>query len=466
MGTTINTAEDPVAEEQSMLDKKNSKLRTYAAIFSLSCGSFAFGLNEFLILGLMPEIETTYSVDVSTAAWGTTAFMIGLAISSPIITAITSNIPRKYLVAGLLLPLIIAGSATALSPSFPIFLAARVLASFGHASYMGAGSYVATKLVPQAQATFASALFFIGLTLSLTVGVPIGTLFAQHTDWRSSYWLVAGFSVVSLLGILALVPKNIEIPKTNIKQELQIFHNPKVWWALSAAAFGYSGMLASHTYFTNMMLDLAGYENSDINWLTVLYGVGTAIGNIVGGKLADCHLLKTIYGLLLSLAAVLTGFYWAADYKIPATIALFLNGFVGFALVSPLMQYVTKQAGSLGAVMASASSISAFGVGIGAGVYLGGLTIDRGFGYSSPNWVGAGLTMFGFVSILINELLVNNKASSQENEPLIKQNLQADNSESERLSTLSLPGALFHRNSIPASTEKNSYVPSSVLCQA
>ena len=50
--------------------------------------------------------------------------------------------------------------------------------------------------------------------------------------------------------------------------------------------------------------------------------------------------------------------------------------------------------------MASGSNIAAFNVGNALGAWLGGLAIAAGFGFTSPLWVGAGVTAAGLLVLL------------------------------------------------------------------
>jgi len=120
------------------------------------------------------------------------------------------------------------------------------------------------------------------------------------------------------------------------------------------------------------------------------------------GKAADRVLMPTLYVLLISLAAILLAFIFTAHVKLLAVITLFLLGGVGFRLVSPLQKYLLNKAHGA-PTLASATNISAFNAGIALGVYLGGVTIDAGLGYTSPNWVGAVLTLIGLSLVIISK---------------------------------------------------------------
>ncbi|HEY2203631.1 MAG TPA: hypothetical protein VGH99_04015 [Pseudonocardia sp.] len=50
--------------------------------------------------------------------------------------------------------------------------------------------------------------------------------------------------------------------------------------------------------------------------------------------------------------------------------------------------------------MASGSNIAAFDVGNAFGAWLGGLTIEAGFGFTAPLWSGAAVTVLGLLVLL------------------------------------------------------------------
>lgn len=51
--------------------------------------------------------------------------------------------------------------------------------------------------------------------------------------------------------------------------------------------------------------------------------------------------------------------------------------------------------------LASSANIGAFNLGNAGGAWLAGLTIDAGWGYTAPSWVGAALVATGLVVALL-----------------------------------------------------------------
>jgi len=380
-----------------------SRTRAYLAVVALSCGTFALGTNEFVPLGFLPKIAKDFSISITTTAWISSSFMLGAAVSSPLIAITTARVNRKYLLMALQTLLVGGTTICALSPKYSIMLVGRVMSAFAQAAYMGVGSVTAASLFPESKKGFAVSLFLSGFTLSNLVGVPLDTLLGNKLGWRYIFWPITGFAALSTLGIMCFLPTRIHFEKSAFKKQLSIFKKPDVWLALLSSTFGYSGMLASHTYFAEMMTDLAKFSANDITWLTVLYGAGAVAGNIVGGKSADKSILWSVVSFLFLLAALLASFTFSVVYKIPAAISLFANAFFGFSLISPLMRYTITKAPE-GPDLAAATNISAFGVGIALGIYLESVAIDHGYGYRSPNWVGSSLTLLGLVFVLIGEL--------------------------------------------------------------
>jgi DHA1 family inner membrane transport protein len=93
---------------------------------------------------------------------------------------------------------------------------------------------------------------------------------------------------------------------------------------------------------------------------------------------------------------VLVAFAVTAANPVLTVISLVLMGGFGFATVPGLQMRVMKYAPGA-PTLASGANIGAFNVGNALGAWLGGVTITAGFGYTSPIWAGAVITLAGVV---------------------------------------------------------------------
>ncbi|MEV0697850.1 MFS transporter [Saccharopolyspora sp. NPDC050389] len=328
------------------------------ALLALAISAFGIGTTEFITNRLLPDLAAAFGVSIPTAGLLTSGY--------------------------------------ALAPTYGVLMAGRVVSALAHGAFFGVGSVVAAGLVDARKKASAIALMFTGLTLANVLGMPMGTLLGQQFGWRSAFWGVTALGVVGLIGIAALVPHQPAEPGSGLRGELAAFRRPQVWLALAVTAIGFSGLLTSFTYVAPMLTDVAGFSPASIAWLLAIYGAGLVVGTYLGGKAADRALLPTIFTLLAALAAVLALFPATLHHPVAAVVALFVLGAVGFGTIPPLQMRVMQLAGGA-ATLVSAANITAFNLGAAAGAWLGGLAIDAGFGYASPNWVGAGLTAAGLV---------------------------------------------------------------------
>jgi DHA1 family inner membrane transport protein len=372
-----------------------------AALLALAISAFGIGTTEFVIMGLLPEVAGDFGVSIPSAGLLISGYALGVVVGAPLLTALGSRIPRKTVLVALMGLFIVGNVVSALAGSYGLLLTGRIVAALAHGAFFGVGSVVAASLVAPAKQASAIALMFTGLTIANVLGVPAGTALGQALGWRSTFWAVSVLGVIGLAGILALVPRQTTVPGAGLRSELRVFRNPQVWLALAMTALGFAGVFASFTYIAPMMTTVAGFSTGAVTWLLVLFGGGLFIGNLLGGKAADKNLMPSLYVILATLSAVLVVFVFTAHAQLPAAITIAVFGAAGFATVAPLQARVMSKAAGAPA-LASAANIAAFNLGNAGGAWLGGLAIEHGLGYTSPNWIGAALAASGLVVAIIS----------------------------------------------------------------
>lgn len=58
---------------------------------ALAAGGFGIGTGEFAIMGLLPDVATTYGVTVPQAGYVITAYALGVVIGAPIIAVLAAH---------------------------------------------------------------------------------------------------------------------------------------------------------------------------------------------------------------------------------------------------------------------------------------------------------------------------------------------------------------------------------------
>lgn len=382
------------------------------ALLALAIGAFGIGTTEFVIMGLLPDVAADFGVSIPMAGFLVTGYALGVVLGAPLMTILGTKVSRKRMLM-LLMGLFIAGNVlSAVAPVFGVMLAGRVVASLAHGAFFGIGSVVAADLVAPEKKAGAIAMMFTGLTVANVVGVPLGTYVGQSAGWRATFFIVAALGVVGLLGVAKLVPEQPGPEGVRLRHELAAFRNVQVLLAMAMTVLGFGGVFAAITYITPMMTEVAGFADSSVTWLLVLFGLGMVGGNLIGGKFADRALMPLLYVSLGALSLVLALFTLTAHNTVTAAITIVLIGALGFATVPPLQKRVLDQAAGA-PTLASAVNIGAFNLGNALAAWLGGMVIAAGLGYTAPNWVGAALAASALGLAVVSHLLERRAATTR-----------------------------------------------------
>ena len=373
-------------------------------LFALALGGFGIGLTEFVIMGLLPEVAADFAVSEPVAGYLISGYALAVAIGGVALTAAITRFDRKRVLMALMVLFIAGNLISALAPSYGVLMLGRIVAALCHGAFFGVGAVVAADLVAERRRAAAIALMFTGLTVANVLGVPLGTLLGQQLGWRSTFWAITVIGVLALAGIALLVPATPAAEGAGLRGELGVFRRPQVWVSIAVTVLGFGGMFGGFTYIAFTLTEVTGFATSTVPWLLVLFGAGMFVGNVVGGRARltgdDRSLHRSLLVILALLTAVLVGFALTARSEPATLVALALMGATGFATV-PGLQLRIMSYGREAPTLASGANIAAFNLGNAVGAWLGGLTIAAGWGFTSPLWTGAALTVLGLAVLAV-----------------------------------------------------------------
>lgn len=243
---------------------------------------------------------------------------------------------------------------------------------------------------------------FIGLTVATLLGVPFGAWFGLMLGWRAAFWAVTAIGVIAFAVVAALVPGHVGSgdKPISLAEEVAVLGRPQVLLGLAMTVFGFAGLFVVFTYIQPILTRFTGFPEAAVSPILLVFGVGLAIGNVAGGRLADRGLARALIGTLAALAIVLVGLAAVLSIKSLAIVLILLLGIAAFATVAPLQLRVLEAAGPSGRTLASSLNIAAFNLGNALGAWAGGATIDRGLGLSALPMVAAAITAVGLLLAL------------------------------------------------------------------
>ncbi|WP_255583897.1 multidrug effflux MFS transporter [Dietzia sp. ANT_WB102] len=157
----------------------------------------------------LPLITGEFGVSASTAQLTLTAFLIALGVGQLVIGPLSDRLGRRRLLVLGSVGTLVAAVVCALAPSIWVLLAGRVLQGF-----FGAAGVVLTKavVVDVGRGTGVAKAFAMLMAIQSVAPVIaplIGGMVVPLGGWRGVFWLLAGLSAVTAVGVWAIVPETL-----------------------------------------------------------------------------------------------------------------------------------------------------------------------------------------------------------------------------------------------------------------
>ncbi|AHB10950.1 MFS transporter [Zymomonas mobilis] len=345
------------------------------ALLALAIGAFGLGTTETIVMGILPELSDNLHVSIAKAGLLVSGYAIGVTIASPLMAIITNRYSRRQTLLLMMAIFVVGNICSALAPNYNLLMASRFLTSLSHGTFYGAASIVACQLVPPQKRAEALSIVYIGLTLAMVLGVPLGTLVAQFTSWRVSFWLIGGVGSLAWISIWYLIPHDNQT-NTSIRlyDQFRSLTHPMVILMMLVSMCTSAGMFGLFTYITPFLEIRTGLSAHATDWVLLLIGAGLCLGNLLGGRLADWKMLPSCGGLLAMTIIIQLLLISGSLHVWSCILLLFFWGVFIYAPMAPLQSYVVTCAESAPNIAAAVNQ-SSFNLGNAIGSWSGSLLV-------------------------------------------------------------------------------------------
>jgi DHA1 family inner membrane transport protein len=367
------------------------------ALVALGVGGFAIGTGEFVIMGLLPEVARDVGITIPAAGHFISAYALGVVIGAPLLAVLGARWPRRALLIALMGFYALANFATVLVPGYLAIGMMRFASGLPHGTYFGVAALVAAGIAPPNQRARAVGFVMLGLTTALLAGVPVGAWLGQYFGWRAAFVLVGVVATLATILIRYCVPDLPADADAHPLRELGALLRPQVWLTLAIAGIGFGGMFCVFSYIKPALVEVSGLSVTHVPLVLSLFGFGGIAGNLIGARLADRALMRTIGGTLIYAAVLLAGFGMLAQHLPTAMLGVFLLGSI--VALGPAVQIRLMDVAGDAQTLAAALNHSAFNFANALGAWLGGGVIAAGLGWGALGWVGALLAIGGLVML-------------------------------------------------------------------
>lgn len=286
---------------------KHAKLRSLTFILV----AFMLGCNEFMVVGVLSDIARSYHVPLFTVGFLVTAFAGVYAISTPIITTLTSNWNRYKLLMLLMTIFFVGNTLTAMAPTLGWLLFARIITAAVAGTIISLINLLVSIITPMDKRPMVLAWVGAGFSIASVIGVPLGTTIATLLSWHDSFWIISGLTLIVFALLVWLTPRDTPQIKGSILEQLALLKDHRVLLGIGITVAVLSLQYTFYTYVRPLITTVMDFSLTSLNWLLLLLGVMSIIGNEIAGivashngvqKLPFVFILMTILSLILGIA--------------------------------------------------------------------------------------------------------------------------------------------------------------------
>jgi predicted MFS family arabinose efflux permease len=367
-------------------------------VYLLGIGAFLMGTTEFIIAGILPELAADLGVGVAQAGLLITAFAIGMIVGAPVMGLATLRLPRRSTLV-LTLAVFAAGHViAALSSSFTVVFAARVLSALATGAFWAVASVVATAAAGSAASSRSLGVMVSGSALATVIGVPVGTWAGQAVGWRGTFWALAALAGVAALLIGRFVPADEQRGTASVRSEFTALRQGRLWLSMSATALITGGAMAAFSYITPLLTERTGISAGAVPLVLIGYGIGALLGTNLGGRLGDRRPLTTVTGAAITAALILLLLIPLSHHAVPTIILVVLLGLAGMSVPPVVTSLAVRFAGNA-PTLAAGLAVSSFNAGIAAGSWIAGSALESSLGLTGPALVGTVMVTLALVPL-------------------------------------------------------------------
>lgn len=377
-------------------------------VLILIASSFMLGMSEFIMVGILPDIAVGLKVSEVTVGNLVSLFAFVYAPVTPLGSALSARFPW-FATHMTLIGVFLAGNLLcAFAPNYAVLMAGRILIALVSGTLVAIAMTYAPDVTTDTFRTKFIAWVFSGFSIASVVGVPVGTWVANAFGWRWAFHLVNALTVVLIIGMVAVLPRNSHAAKIGFLSQFRLFFDRRIQLGVLDVVCGAAASYVFYTYLTPIMRDEVHVPEQYLSVGLVIFGAACLWSNLYGGKLADrgrgveplTH-IRPIYCAHAVLMASLIVAHWVPVYGALLLVVLGMFMYLQNSASQVLYMDVASQShpGSLN-LAASLNSMS-FNIGIAIGSAVGGV-VNGHFGLM---WLGPVGALFLVCAIAITTML-------------------------------------------------------------
>lgn len=370
-------------------------------IYLLALGAFVVGTAEFVVSGVLDIIARDLEVSISLAGQLVTVYALSHALGAWALVMLTSKLQRKKVLLYSMLIFILGNIIAFFSLNFGMLMFSRIVLAMSGGLYFVLATNYAARLAPSGKQGSAIATVITGFTVSLVLGVPIGTFIAAYMDWHYVYIMIAIIGFINFMLLYRFIPRMEGNPSLSLKQQLLIIKDKKVITGLLTTVFWILGYTMVFAYIAPLLSSVADFSIEMISTALLVLGVFAFIGSRLGGYAVDrWGPVRTIPISLIIHAGALFILPITAGSTIGILLTIMIWGTAAW-ITTPANQFylITLRPQSSETVLSYNTAVMNIGMTFGAG--LGGVVVKYN-SVQNLGWIGGMVLLLALAIALVS----------------------------------------------------------------
>ncbi|KYG94694.1 MFS transporter [Paenibacillus jamilae] len=280
----------------------SSRSFPWFGLLALAMTGFICIMTETIPAGLLPQISKGLYISEAMAGQLVTVYAIGSLVAAIPVAIVTRQWRRRPLLLLAICGFLVFNSVTAISSSYILTLAARLLAGVSAGVLWGMIGGYALRMVSATLKGRGMAVAMVGTPIALAIGVPAGTFLGNLMGWRSVFGIMSLLTVILIAWVLWKVP---DYPGQSSDKQASIyavFLTPGIRPILLVVLTWMTAHNILYTYIAPFLA--ANGMGERVGLALAFFGIAALVGIWITGVFIDRWLRKLVLLSLISFVLI------------------------------------------------------------------------------------------------------------------------------------------------------------------
>ena len=371
-------------------------LRQWLPLLGITLSAFIFNTSEFMPVALLTDMACDLGVNESVMGAVITVYAWSVMLLSLPLMVFASRFEFKRMLLGVLAVFSLGQFLSAVAPTYPILVCARLVVACAHAVFWSVASIMASRLVDTRHGALAISMIATGSSIAQIFGLPIGRAIGLAVGWRMTFAVVGAFSAAAVVYQAAVFPAMPAGERFAVKQLPELLKNPFLIALYAVTVFMATGYYTGYSYIEPFLAQVAHVDAGAITMTLTAFGCSGLVGSWLFGRLFDGHRFPFLAITLSGVPAALLLMGSAASSLAAVLAVCVLWGCCATAFNVAFQAELIKYTPADSSAVAMSIFSGLFNLGIGTGTAIGGAVVS-GPGIAWIGFAGGAIAVVGVI---------------------------------------------------------------------